>query len=674
MNILIPDSWLREHLKTKATPKQIKDCLSLCGPSVERINQIGNEVVYDIEVTTNRVDMFSVLGIAREAAVILPEFGISAELVPTTYFNFQNNIPASVKPLDIKIVNDPKLSKRILAIKLGNATIGKSSDFIAKRLELSGQRSLNNAVDITNYVMWEVGHPIHVFDYDRLIHKTIIVREANKGESLITLDKKKHFLKGGEIVFDDGTGTIIDLPAIMGTDNTIVTENTRNLLLWIESADPVKIRQASMSHNIRTQAAIINEKQPDPDIAYRTFSRAVELYTKTMHCTVASKLFDKYEKKEIAKPVTLSQSQLTQYLGLAIDVNRASGILTRLGAKVEINSKNNEQIYTVTPPSWRIHDMSIPQDVIEEVARIYGYHNIAPVIPGAGLKPIRRDPVLDWEEKIKLRLRDFGFTEMMTYSMISENLLIKFGENPKKTYKISNPLSDDMVYLRPHLFLSMLEPIRQNLNLREDLKLFELSMAYKYRPNNLPDEIPSLIMIWGGNKFLEAKGMAEILFEIFGIKFPEYNPKNSSQSLAWYTPKSLALGDFGTVGEIKPELLAKADIKAPLTRLYLNFAKLVESTDPNKIYRPIPKYPPAIEDLAFVVPSDFQVGPFMQKLLRADSIISEVKLLDSFKDIRTFRVTYMNPTQNLTQENIAKIRTKLVKIAETEFNIRLKSL
>src|SRR3990170_6589114 len=185
MNILIPDSWLREHLETKATPSEIQKYLSLSGPSVERVETIRKDPVYDIEVTTNRVDCMSVRGIAREAAAILPEFGIKAQRktlrLPTL---------KSQKPLDIRIINNPKLCQRILAIKFTGIHIAPSPAWLRDRLVKVGQRPLLNVIDITNYVMWELGHPIHVFDYDRLTTKKIIVREAKPAETLVTLDEK----------------------------------------------------------------------------------------------------------------------------------------------------------------------------------------------------------------------------------------------------------------------------------------------------------------------------------------------------------------------------------------------------------------------------------------------------------------------------------------------------
>jgi phenylalanyl-tRNA synthetase beta subunit len=199
-------------------------------------------------------------------------------------------------------------------------------------------------------------------------------------------------------------------------------------------------------------------------------------------------------------------------------------------------------------------------------------------------------------------------------------------------------------------------------------------MVYKYRVNDLPIETPTLMVIWSGNKFLEAKGLAEIMFEIMGIDFAADREKTTKQNLDWYTAKSLTLGEFGTVGEMNPDLLQKVGITTPLTGLYLDFGKMAEAAHRLKIYQPIPKYPPAFEDMDFIVPGEFQIGPFMDYLRKSDQKVYDVKLLDSFKDTRTFRITYLDPSKNLSQEDIALIRQKIMDMAKRNFGIKIKGV
>ena len=256
MTIQIPDSWLREHLKTKATAKQIAEILSLTSVSIEKTEKQGDDYLYHIEVTSNRPDLMSVIGIAKEASAVLPQFGIEASFIP---LNIEKNPKRTMDKLPLVIENDPSIVNRICAVVL-DVQNKKSPEFISKRLEAMGIRSLNNLIDITNYVMREVGHPTHVFDYDRIDTHKIIIRKSKPLEKIITLDDKEHTLGGGDIVADNGKGEIIDLLGIMGTANSVVTDKTKRIIFFIDNNKTSNLRKTSMNLAIRTEAAIVNEK------------------------------------------------------------------------------------------------------------------------------------------------------------------------------------------------------------------------------------------------------------------------------------------------------------------------------------------------------------------------------------------------------------------------------
>ena len=213
MQILIPDSWLREFIETNATPKQIQEALSLCGPSVDRLHKKGKDYVYDIEVTTNRVDMMSVIGIARECLAILPRFGYKTKF-KIRNSKFEIKTAGKVDYLNVKV--DKNLCFRFSAVLIENIKVGESPKIIRDRLELCGLRVLNNVIDISNYLMLEMGQPVHTFDYDKIKNHKMILRESKKDEEIITLDNKRFFLNGGDIVIEDGKNRLIDLCGIMG--------------------------------------------------------------------------------------------------------------------------------------------------------------------------------------------------------------------------------------------------------------------------------------------------------------------------------------------------------------------------------------------------------------------------------------------------------------------------
>ncbi len=371
MNIQILDSWLREHLKTAATPLKIAEIMSLKSASIERVEKVGSDYLYDIEVTTNRVDMMSVVGLAREAAVALNSEGIKAEFIPQKIPSFSINN----KTFPIKITTDPKLTYRVCAAIL-EVTIDKSPQIIRDRLEASNIRSLNNVIDVTNYVMREIGHPMHAFDADK-ITDTCTIREGKKGEKIITLDKKEYTLTGGEIVAEDKNGTIIDLLGIMGLSNSSITHDTRKVMLFIDNNNSKKIRDASMTLNIRTDAAVLNEKDVDPELGLLALNRGIQLLQETAQGKLVSHIFDEYPKKEKPKSITIQLSKIQSVIGVEISKQESEQILKGLGFEVKTLSEK----LTVTAPSYRAHEIEIPEDIIEEVARMYGYHKIPSILP-----------------------------------------------------------------------------------------------------------------------------------------------------------------------------------------------------------------------------------------------------------------------------------------------------
>lgn len=671
MNILIPDSWLREFLQTKATPKQIKEYLSLCGPSVERIDKQGKEVVYVIEITSNRPDSMSVAGIAREAAAILPRFGISASLIDDPYRIATPSKFGGSKKLAIK--TDPQLNPRFTAIIIDNVAVAQSPSWMQKKLEATGIRPLNNVVDITNWLMRAYGQPAHAFDYDAIKPKngipTMILRSSKKGEKIKTLDGKTHSLPGGDIVIEDGAGRLIDLCGIMGAENSSIRETTKAVVLFMQTYDPAHIRRTSMSLAHRTEAASLFEKGVDSELVKPTIIKGVSLMAQLTGGRVASRLYDIYPKPYKPQTVSVSRKKIASYMGVDMTTKEFSSILTPLG----FTPKSTASALTVTIPSWR-RDVAIDVDVIEEIARIYGYHNIVPTLPDSAPPVTVPDPALHWEREVKIRLRDWGYTELYTYSMISEEQMDVFDLDKKNAYKIINPLSVDWVYMRPKLWPSVLAAVKQNIQLREDMNVFELSMVYEYRKGDLPQERPALLVALVGRRFAQAKGLAEAIFSLFGIPLPEGAAQSTLASHGWNDRIRLLLGDYGSVSEINRDMLTRLGINQPITIVSLYFDELVKNAAPTRIYRPVPSHPPIVEDLAFIVPDKFEIGPFMKTIRMAHPLIADVSLLDRHERTRTFHIVYQDPEKNLTDREITPIRQKLIALAQEKFGAEYKTI
>jgi len=647
MNIQILDSWLREHLKTKATPQKIGEIMSAKSASFERIEKLGTDYLYDIEITTNRVDMMSVAGLAREAAVALSSEGIDAEYIEKEIPNHKINNAS----FPIKIVNSPNLCTRICAAIL-EVEIGKSPQIIRDRLEATDIRSLNNVIDVTNYVMRELGHPMHAFDADK-ISDTFIIREAKKGEKIVTLDKKEHTLLGGEIVAENATGEIIDLLGIMGLVNSSVTDNTKRIMLFIDNNDSKKIRDASMNLNIRTDAAVLNEKDVDPELGIKALNRGIQLLAETANGKLIGSIFDEHHKYKVSKPISVSFEKINQVIGIQIPKKQVEQILEGLGFKTQTSDNKID----VTPPSYRVHDIDIPEDIIEEVARMYGYHKIPSILPNmqhVAITNLEKD-VFFWENRVKSALKYWGFTEVYTYSLISGDML---EIETKDAVELSNPLSSDMVYLRTSLIPSLLQVLPENKSF-EKIQVFELSNVYHKIKGDLPAE---KLMLAGVIKntsidFLKIKGIIETLAKDLGITHILFKKSETSDGADMYIGKT-------KIGDI--EILSKNVIN-----FEIDYEEFIKHATLKKTYTPVPKYPSASEDLRIKIDENIEFSKIVEVIKTSSPLVISVVLLDTYEDKKTFRITYQNPEKSLTNAEITQIRELIISALQKELRAEI---
>lgn len=649
MNIKILDSWLREYVETPASVKEIANALSLTSVGVEHIDKIGNDFVYDIEVTTNRPDLMSVIGIARETQVVLNQFGIQATFKSPKI----TRIRPTGKKADIEIKNDPSLVNRILAIVL-EVDMKKSPEMIQRRLESSDIRSLNNIIDVTNYVMRETGHPAHVFDYDRLTTKKLVIRKSKPGEQVTTLDEKLHTLSGGDIVADNGTGEIVDMLGIMGTANSVVTKDTKRILFFLDNNNPHRIRKTSMGLGIRTEAAVLNEKGIDPELMEEAFYRGIELYKEIADAKIISDPVDIYPNKPKPITITANTDKIRQIIGVEIPDKQIKTILENLGFRVLQNAKK----LTVDVPSWRLGDVAIEEDIIEEVARIYGYHNLPSTLPPINTVATYHqdtDPFY-WEQRIKNAMKYWGFTETYTYSMVSSNL---YEGNPDTAVKIKNPLDEEHVYMRQTLVPSLLEVTRENTD-RDRMKLFEISNIYIPRKNELPRETQHLaLVIQKPNvSFFEMKGYIEALLSDLSIENGRFTFGAEGVDGA-----EVYIGQE-KIGAI--EILDTNTIDAEL-----DFEKLLAHATLSKKLAPIAKHPPVIEDIRVLVDPSVSYAQIIDTISKQSTLIRNVELIDTYEDKKTFRITYQDLRRNLTNEDVTDIRNKVIKELQKELKAKI---
>lgn len=650
MNIKILDSWLRDYVKTKATAKEIAEKLSLTSVSVEKLERYNNDYIYDIEVTTNRPDLMSVLGLARETAAVLNHLGIKAEFLPLKLNKIETKGLADL----IEIKNDPKLVNRICAAIL-EVDVAQSPNFIKERLETSDIRSLNNLIDITNYVMRTTGHPAHVFDFDRLSTRVLSIREARRGEKIKTLDGKTHILFGEEIVAETDKKEIVDLLGIMGLENSVVTNQTKRILYFIDNNEKSHIRKASMSLNIRTEAAILNEKSLDPKLAFLALGYGIKLYEKLAKGKLISNIIDIYPNKVKTKDIQISEKKINSVIGIDIPIKKSSEILSDLGFENKVSGST----LTVTIPSSRVSDMQKEEDIIEEIARIYGYHNLPSIIAPFKYQ-VKSSFFINeffWEERVKKTLKYWGFTECYTYSFVSEQLL----EGPEKeAIQIQNPLNEDFVYMRKTLVPSLLKIISENKK-RQEIKIFELAKVYLKNGKDLPREVSVLSSVYKKEhaSFYEVKGIIENLLTDLGIK--NINFKNSEK------------GGLGASLYIDKEFLGEIEVlDNNLIDFELNFETILKYANLKKEYKSINKFPSVIEDISIVVSREVKTEDIINDIKKHSDLIVNVNLIDEFENSRTFRIIYQDNEKNLTGKDISPLREKIISSLKNTYSAAIK--
>lgn len=653
MDLVIPDKHLRKYLDTKATPKELAKYLSLCGPSIERtkLHQSGDHL-YQVEVTTNRVDSANIYGIAREAATILPRFGINAKLknLDTKKILSKYSLKGKVNYLNVTV--DKKLCPRFSAVLIENVVIKQSPAEIKDLLEKVDLRPINNIVDISNYIMHLIGQPIHTFDYDKIKNSKMLVRLSKKDEEITTLDGKSYKLLGGDIVIEDGENKLIDLCGIMGGNNSKVDENTKNVLLFVQNYDKHYIRKTSMNLGIRSEAAVLFEKGLDSENVVNGLALGIELIEKNSNGKARKEILDIYPNPYKEKTVKTDLATLTRIIGIEIPKQDITNYLTSLGFKVVWKKDNLE----VSVPSFRSEDIDIPEDIAEEVARIYGYHNLPPILMGGDLpNKVSNLDEFAFENKVKQTLKALNAIEVYNLSLVD-----------KGDIKLKNPLGSDTAYLRNNLQDSLISNINYNTQEKGFIHLFEVANIYIPRKNNLPEERLILSGIVKRSTYRKNKGLVQTLLNELNINYNEIleDGKNfkPNQRIAVYSNKVL----IGEYGNLENSLFSDNN-----GCFYYSFEmkKLQLSKKIERKYQEINKFPPQVEDITLSVPERTYIGHIIEEIYKVSEFIKEVTLTDIYENNHTFNVKYQSEEKTLEDKEVEEIRNKIIKSLSSKFGI-----
>lgn len=652
MDIKILDSWLRDYLTTPAKPEAIAKYLSLCGPSVEKIEKFGKDFVYDIEVTTNRVDSASTYGIAREASAILPRFGIKANLKPIKSQSNEFSFTKDVKYL--KVIVDSKLCQRFTAVLIKKVTINNSPEWLKLRLESAGVRSINNVVDISNYIMIGLGQPVHTFDYDKIEGNKMTLRESKKGEQIKTLDTKEFTLPGGDIVIEDGSGRIIDLAGIMGGDLSAVTADTKNVLLFVQTYNPINIRKTSMALAHRTDAATIFEKGTDTELVAPAILAAIDLFKDLTTGIPEKEIIDIYPNPYKTRVVKIELEFIEKRLGVSIPKKDITNYLNAL----EFESVWKGNTLSVNIPSFRAKDVETSEDILEEIARIYGYHNLPSRIMNGEIPERPENSQFAFEVKLKNYLSGWGGSEVYTLSLVPKEF------TDEKSLKLKNPLGVDSEYLRTSLMPSLLSAASENLGTTDNFHIFEMANIYIPQNNDLPEEKLMLAGVFSEYSYRDAKGIIEALFEKLhvNITFEPLDSKGFSAS------KSIQI----ISGK---ETLGKMGITEKAGLIYYEFdvQKLFKASLLLVSFKEISKYPVQIEDITIALPERTKIGDVTQSIVASSKFVNEVSYIGDFNGNYTFKIKYHNTDKTLTNEEVQTIRKLVLDNIKQKFGGTLKN-
>ncbi len=643
-----------------------------------------NDCVYDIEVTSNRPDAFGIIGLAREAAAATGgEFLWKEPKLPRI-----KNQESISKKLKVTI-QSKKTCSRFQCAAIEGVTIGASPAWMQARLVAAGLRPINTVVDITNYVMLEFGQPLHAFDEAAVPGRVIKVREAKEGEKIVALDGKEYALKPGMMVVANAT-TPLDIAGIMGGEASGMTAQTKNIILISACFNGLSVRRTGRALNLRSDAAMRFEKNIPQGLTAPALARAAELILQICGGTVTAAA-DEIVSRETAPRVSIATKTLNEKIGIVLAPAAVKKYLTALGFAVTANASK----ITAKVPYWRVGDVEIAEDLVEEVARLYGYHKLPSVIP-PGVSGEAPDPVFAVERRIGEALIGAGCADMMSVSLVGAELLKQSGEAETPVARIANPLTNDLEFLRPSHRARLLEAVRMNEKNFVSGSGFETGKVFipSVDAEELPIEQLSLgIVVWGrsmatgggrdqGEIFYSAKGLVERLAEALHVKltFGKDFPKNDF----WHPGRSVSihLGSavIGTLGELTPDARAKAGIESRVALALIDLSELVKAAKPSADYREPSSYPPILRDIAFVVPRKTEHEFIVASVKAVDPLIASVELFDHYegkgiedgKKNLAYHLTYQSAERTLTAEEVEMIHAKVARMLEHKFHATIR--
>ena len=648
------------------------------------------DTVLDIGITPNRSDCLSMIGIAREVAALT---GKKMKMPDVRILESAQDVSL----LSSVTIEDADLCPRYTARLIQNVTIGGTPVWMKTRLEAAGLRAINNVVDVTNFVMLEMGQPLHAFDFRFLEEGRIVVRKSKPGEEFISLDEKSRLLPENTLLICDGKKPVA-IAGIMGGLNSEVKEDTRTILLESAYFNPASIRRSSRSLGMPTDAAFRFERGIDPEGVVRALDRAAQLIAELSGGEVCRNYLDEYPAKiKAVENIPLRMDRVRQVIGARVPAREAVRILKSIGMALRREGKG---AYRVTPPSFRV-DIEREIDLIEEIARLYGYDRVPSTLPSVSVSEAETVPRLALEERIRQLMTGAGYSEIINYSFSSPDSAEALGLSPEDERRrfvvIKNPLTEDQSIMRTTLAYGLLETLKKNLhNASFNLKLFEIGRTFfKRHDGELPEEKNILAALaagkaaddlWGSKvsvDFYDLKGSLENIFQDLKLDSCRCRTETSEPFLHPGQSCGVYIGDVrvGFLGKAHPEVLKKMDIRSDAYLFEINLDLLGKQTGRRIRYRELSKFPAVQRDVAFVVPESMESEKMLEIVLsQHEDLLENVSIFDIYSgkglEERTkslgLRFSYRALDRTLTDAEINSIHNRIVQntVQQTGAKIR----
>jgi len=637
------------------------------------------DMVLDIGITPNRSDCLSIIGIAREISAITG----SVLRYPNTDVSENGE---DIKSVTSVTIIDPDLCPRYSARIIKDVTIKPSPLWMRQRLEAVGLRAINNIVDVTNYVMMELGQPLHAFDFRFLEEGRIVVRRSRGGETFTSLDDKERVLETNTILICDGKKPVA-IGGIMGGLNSEVKEDTRMILLESAYFTPSSIRKSAKSLGMNTDAAFRFGRGIDPDGVVNALNRAAQMMADISGGRVCRGYIDEYPQKVAsARDIELRKRRVNEILGTDIDTAEILKILKSLG--MTIHAKEGG-VYLVTPPAYRV-DITREIDLIEEVARLYGYDYIPATLPPVSLTAVIKDNQQVVVDRIREIMKGSGYSEIITFSFISpdsaERLGISEDDDRRKIVKIRNPLTEDQSVMRTTFVSSLLETMKKNAdNGCLDLKLFEIGRVFFHRKEGeLPIEKNKMGCLITGRyyddtwsstasaDFYDLKGCMENIFDrlkIAGLELRSSFGENflhPGKSCGIYAKDQF----IGFMGEVHPDTLIRMDLRNRAYVAEIDLDVVSDMFSGEVLYHDLPRFPSVVRDVAFIISQEMEADKILKLVIEMDKeLLEKVSVFDVYigqnipqgKKSLGIRFVYRAADRTLTDDEVNQLHGEIVK-------------